>query len=543
VHRHVGKVTSPGRTVVAGRAPRTVVIGSGMGGSAVTLLLAYAGVPVTLLEKNKHVGGSCAGYEKQGFHIDFGTHLFTRGPYGPLGQVLDRVGRPDAVQFRRARDFAELRYAARPGSDEISSLRVELRPHRLPAFVGRVCRLLSLSAVEAVQAARLTARLLTISDDAAAAWNGRTAEEFLRRYCTNPRLISLLEFLLGLAFVLPSWQISAGEAIYCAQRMIRDNGLSYPLGGSRAVPITYCRLAQQMGAQLHTRAQVRRILTEDGRVRGVELRDGSRVEADVVVSTSSVRTTALRLCDPGTLPHAYTARAGQIVGSQSAVQVKIALKRKVVDAGLLIGGLGDHIDLVHAGEHAFATTVRQNAEGLVPDMKFFYCPVPTNFDPALAPPGHQLLTACMMAPTTDIERQVPDRAWEEALLRTMRRVVPDLEDHVLFMDRTTVPWLEHWMGKEFGPAISTAQTPEQVGALRPSVVTPVRGLYLAGCRAGGRGVGAELAADSGMECAERVLADLGWSLPAAWRRPRHEATPLALGIGRSLRPARCPTSR
>jgi prolycopene isomerase len=65
--------------------------------------------------------------------------------------------------------------------------------------------------------------------------------------------------------------------------------------------------------------------------------------------------------------------------------------------------------------------------------------------------------------------------------------------------------------------VSTGQTPDQVGANRPPVYTPVRGLYLAGCNAGGRGVGTELAAASAMECADRILADLGVELRA---RPR-----------------------
>ena len=61
-----------------------VVIGSGIGGSAVALLLAHAGIPTTLIEKNRRVGGSCSGYDKQGFSIDIGTHMFCRGPVGPL---------------------------------------------------------------------------------------------------------------------------------------------------------------------------------------------------------------------------------------------------------------------------------------------------------------------------------------------------------------------------------------------------------------------------------------------------------------------------
>src|SRR4051812_44370383 len=98
--------------------PRVVVIGSGMGGTAATVALAHAGVPVTLLEKNRRLGGSCAGYERQGFKIDIGTHMFCRGPAGPLGDVLRRVGRPGAITFKRTHDIAELRFPARGGPNE-----------------------------------------------------------------------------------------------------------------------------------------------------------------------------------------------------------------------------------------------------------------------------------------------------------------------------------------------------------------------------------------------------------------------------------------
>ena len=38
----------------------------------------------------------------------------------------------------------------------------------------------------------------------------------------------------------------------------------------------------------------------------------------------------------------------------------------------------------------------------------------------------------------------------------------------------------------------------------------------------GRGVGTELAADSAMECAERVVADLGHAISARWTTQRHQ---------------------
>ena len=96
--------------------PRAVVIGSGIGGTAATLLLAHAGIPVTLVEKNRRVGGSCSGYEKRGFKIDIGTHMFCRGDKGPLGDVLRRVGHAGAIHFVRTRDIAEIRFPDKPAA-------------------------------------------------------------------------------------------------------------------------------------------------------------------------------------------------------------------------------------------------------------------------------------------------------------------------------------------------------------------------------------------------------------------------------------------
>ena len=105
------------------------------------------------------------------------------------------------------------------------------------------------------------------------------------------------------------------------------------------------------------------------------------------------------------------------------------------------------------------------------------------------------------------------------MLRTIRRVVPGLDEHTVFIDTFDVSFIESWIGKEFGPAVSTGQTPDQVGKKRPTVHTPLRGLYLAGCNAGARGVGTELAAASAMECVDRVLTDLGRELAVPVGRP------------------------
>jgi len=492
---------------------RAVVVGSGIGGSAATLLLAHAGIPVTLVEKNRRVGGSCSGYEKQGFHVDIGTHMFCRGNKGPLGDVLRRAGEDGTIRFVRTRDIAELRFFAPNDPHRVKAVAVPADLRRMPRFAVDLALALQLSVPEAIRAARLFTHILTMSDEEVESWDDRTIEDFITPFTEHAPTIGVFGFLLGLYFILPYWEVSAGEALYCFRKMARDNALSYPRGGSIAIPETYVKLAQKRGAELRTGTGVKRIVVEDGAVRGVELADGTMLPADVVVSTSSLRTTVTKLVGREHFPESYVDRALRIRGSYIAVQAKIGLSKKLVDAGCLVGGVGDDKDLASVGTDDMKEMFNHLLRGEVPPIVPFYCPIPTNFDPSLAPPGHQLLTVCAVAPTSDVPLTSPPAVWEEAMLKAIRRVVPGLDQHAVFIDTFGVEFIEKWIGKEFGPAVSTGQTPDQVGRKRPPVYTPIRGLYLAGCNAGARGVGTELAATSAMECVDRILADVGRIVP------------------------------
>jgi len=59
-----------------------------------------------------------------------------------------------------------------------------------------------------------------------------------------------------------------------------------------------------------------------------------------------------------------------------------------------------------------------------------------------------------------------------------------------------------------GEAVGLAQVVGQVGAAKPAARTPLPGLYLVGCDAGGTGAGTHQAVDSGFRVAAMVDADL-----------------------------------
>ncbi len=76
-----------------------IVVGAGIGGLGAGALLAHAGYRVLVVEKNSLVGGRCTTYEREGFFVDVGVHLFGLGDKGPLGEILRRIDRPHAVEW------------------------------------------------------------------------------------------------------------------------------------------------------------------------------------------------------------------------------------------------------------------------------------------------------------------------------------------------------------------------------------------------------------------------------------------------------------
>jgi prolycopene isomerase len=229
-----------------------------------------------------------------------------------------------------------------------------------------------------------------------------------------------------------------------------------------------------------------------------------------VVSTTSLKDLVGRLVGPERFPAPYRARVEALRGSYVAVQCKIALPRRREPAGALVGSVSrdPELDPFALTLDDFRRIFRDVEEGRVPKVIPIYCPIPTNFDPRLAPPGNQLLTACAVAPTTNVSFEDDEKAWIAALLQAMDDLVPGYRDEAVFVDTLGVRALASWIGKLHGPAVSTGQTPDQVGGRRPAVRTPLRRLYVAGDAAGGRGVGTELAATSAMECVDALLADV-----------------------------------
>ena len=480
-----------------------IVIGSGVGGSVTAGLLARELGRVLVIEKNRRLGGVLASYMRDGFKIDFGSHLISRGDRGPLAHALREAG-VDDVHF--------LTHPIPVRSRGMFEITAPAHRRGLPAVGLEAARALQLSPRETTRLARMMFHVFTLTEWELRRWDRRTLDEFIRAHTDHPGAYFLFSFLASIFFVLPPWQVSAGEAIRGLRQVIGSYHLSYVEGGMDSIANGLLGRVVAAGGDLVTGHRVVAIRPH-GTLLAVTTSDGDEYVAPVVACNLAPRD-ALALVDAD-IPVEYRERVAAIRGSGNAHQVKLALRRPLVDEGCLIAGVSlsgkTLADLSHELLHEAVETIEA---GRVSDPLAIYAPVPTNYDPSLAPAGGQLIVASIYGPVCE-EPLDPTSLWRERAMSAFRTIIPNLDDELLFAEFTPIRAVAGWMGKSNRGAICNGQFPDQVGRDRLPVTTPVHGLYLVGDGAGGRGIGTELAATSAMEAVAAMVAQYGAERRAA----------------------------
>jgi phytoene dehydrogenase-like protein len=286
----------------------------------------------------------------------------------------------------------------------------------------------------------------------------------------------------------------------------------YVKGGMGRLSEAMADAAREQGATIRTSAPVKRIVIEDGRVAGVALESGDRIEAHVVISNADPKRTFLQLIDAADV-------SPNLIRRIRALETRIApLKFHCALSGLpefraLPGSTvpAQGSLLIHPGRQYWEKAWDDAKYGRLPEAPFMEMFTPSFWDDTLAPPGkHTVSFWIQFAPVklahgswATSREEMADR-----LVGLVDRYAPNFSQ--LLIDRVllTPADLEERELLTDGNIHHVDFTPRQALWRRPleelaSYSTPIEGLYL--CGAGMHPYG-EVTGAPGHNAAAAVLA-------------------------------------
>ena len=468
------------------------VIGGGLAGLAAACTLAARGHKVTLLEKNEWVGGKAAVLHQDGFRFDMGPTILT------LPSVLHRIFRE---ANRKLEDYIDLvaldpqwrcffddggvldlvpdlakmkanleRFSPNPnvGQGYERFMRISKRLHEVSdkfffwRSVGGISDTMEVGGAFSA----------TVLKDVMSLRMGRTVAGLVRSCVPDARAAQMIDHFTQYVGSSPE----ASPAVLCGiAHMQTEEGVWYPMGGTRSVPEALSKLACELGVEIKTQVDVASIDSDGTSVRGVTTTTGEKYEFDAVVSN----------CD--------AVRTHRELMKGSATDKKFEKRRSYEPACsgvVLYLGLKERYEHLLHHNFVFSKDPHEEFDYIykqgkpAPDPTAYVC-APASTEPQVAPTGGEALYILVHTPYLR-----PDHDWSK-MLPAYREVILDklentagmkgIRDRIVTENSLTPEGIHKRYRVLNGAIYGLASHGRFLGAFKPANRSrDLKGLYLAG---------------------------------------------------------------
>jgi phytoene desaturase len=470
---------------------RIGVIGAGLAGLASACTLAARGYKVVLFERNGWLGGKAAQLEGAGFRFDMGPTIVT------MPSVLRRIFTEAGRRMEDYLDMVRIDPQWRCLFEDGSVLNLRQNPTEMAGELegfapgmnsgGRYLDFIKLSRrlddisqrfffYKPIGGLRDMFDFKTAFDprilaDLLAMRMGRSVASTVRSFTPDARVAQMMDHFTQYVGSSPY----GSPAVLCGiAHMQTDEGIWYPMGGTRAVPAALERLACELGVEIRTNTHIEKVLVRGGAVTGVRTSQAEEISLRAIVSNcDSVRTH--RELINGTVGARFEKRR-KYEAACSGVVLYLGLKKRYEHLA--------HHDFVFSRdpEEEFEWIYHKGEPAPDPTC---YLAATTCSDPATAPAGGEALYVLVhtpyLRPHHDWKKILP--AYRQVILDKLKRTgqMPDIEERIVF-ERTLTPRDIHERYHVLDGAIyGLASHGKFLGAFKPGNRSPdLRGLYLAG---------------------------------------------------------------
>lgn len=443
-----------------------VVVGGGLAGLAASIYLARGGRTVTLFEKRRNLGGRAITTLRHGYRFNLGAHALYRD--GASARVLRELGIPIQGKLARPRAFALV------GRDEL----------RLPT---NWISLITTSLLSLRGKRQLASALLHVRRFGGARAGSMTLREWMDARISDERTRAVLEALARLATYSDHADIESA-ALALAQMRIAMRGAYYLDEGWQKLVDSMHSSAISAGVNFVSSSRIVGVV-QDGTVRAVEL-GGLELDAD------RADTYAVAYPQPkpeeieGALMPAETVvlavdpiTAYELVGNPGAAWTK---SRPVTAACLDVA-----LRSLPQPKNTFALGI---------DKPLYYA-VHSAFA-QLTPKGGALVHTTKY----NKDRIGTDEELEGSKPRRTSAAIDDEQELESLLDQMQPGWREVLVHRRFLPSMTVTNSLVTPETKRPSPVTGVRGLYIAGDWVGDEGMLSDAALASAQGAAKAILA-------------------------------------
>lgn len=465
------------------------IVGGGLAGLSAACVLAGRGHKVVLFEANEWLGGKAAERVQDGFRFDMGPTIVTLPSV--LRRVCEEAGSSleqefemvrldpqwrsffqdgsilDLVQDEAAMVAAAERFAPGTGQGYAALLKQADALHKITdkyffykpiggiSDMFRATDYFKPSVLKAIAGLKIS----------------QTVGGMLRKHVPDARVAQMLDHYTQYVGSSPE----NSPAVLCGiASMQSKEGVWYPIGGTRAVPVALTRMAERLGVDLRPGCGVRRILHEAGRVVGVETTAGERVELSAVVSNMDAVRTHTELLG-GETGQRFTRRR-KYEAACSGVVLYLGLRQRYEH-------LLHHNFVFSRDPHEEFDAIYKKGEP-APDPTCYVC-APAVTEPEVAPPGGEALYVLVhtpyLRPGHDWKKMLPD--YRRVIIDKLKKTgqMPDIEERIVCESHLTPQDIHERYRVLNGAIYGLASHGRLTGAFKPSNrARDLRGLYLAG---------------------------------------------------------------
>ncbi|MEM9216182.1 MAG: carotenoid isomerase [Cyanobacteria bacterium P01_F01_bin.150] len=490
-----------------------IVIGSGIGGLVTATQLAAKGADVLVLERYLIPGGSAGWFERKGYRFDVGASMIfgfgDQGTTNLLTRALDAVGMgletiPDPVQihYHLPNDltlkvhkdyetflqelgdrFPHERHGIRRFYDECWSVfnclnAIELLSLEEPKYVARVFFQQPLACLKL------------------ATYLPKNVGAIARRHIKDPELLKFIDMECYCWSVVPAEKtpmINAGMVF--SDR--HYGGVRYPKGGVGQIAEALATGLEKAGGEIQYKADVEKILMENGRVIGVRLTSGKEHFAKRIISNATRWDTFENLVSDRPTPKKEERWQQRYQKSPSFFSMHLGIKADVI-----------------AADTECHHVILEDWSKLEDPYGTLFVSIPTLLDPDLAPDGHHIFHVFTPSWMVDWEGlsskdyRAKKKAIAAQLLHRLDAIFPGFEAALDYQILGTPRTHHRFLGRvdgTYGPI--PARTLRGLLGM-PFNRTSISGLYCVGDSTF-PGQGLNAVAFSGFACAHRVGVDLG----------------------------------